>query len=203
MALAKRSFGEPPSLKDSVIRGKEFTDMAIHLDIEEVLAHAKMKSKIGQTAAKLSGVHLQLEGDYDSQKLVYAAYDGIYDMMRPALADRGADEALDLFNTPTTRHTIVDLSRRLNSVGFSQVAHEYVTQGSYLQLGDGGLELNPSVVLPKKFETTIGGCPYAHGEEARYFNRMTDRIVETYAQAHRSGMPHGWLDVVNRSLLRR
>lgn len=203
MSIAKRTFGVAPTLRDAMTRGKDFTDAAIDLDIDEVLSHAKRKTKIAHSAAKLSGVHLQLEGDYDSQKLVYAAYDGIYDMMRPALESRGADETLQLFNQPTTRHTILDLSRTLDSAGFSKVAHHYATRGDYLQLSDDGLEKQPDYSVDKQYETRKGGCPYARGEDARYFNQVTDRIIETYVHAHDSGMPHGWLDVINRSLLRR
>ena len=203
MPTVKRSFGRPPSMKDALSRGKQFTDAAMELDIDDVLARAGRKRAIGRTAAKLSGQHLQLEGDYDSQRLVYAAYDGLYDLMRPSLAAEGADVAMEIFNAPTTRNTILELSRNLESRSFGDVAYHYASRGDFLQVTDDGLEVQAGVIFPQKFETKIGGCPYARAEDARYFNRFTDRIVETYAEAARRDMPHGWLDVVNRVALRR
>ena len=203
MPTAKRSFGKPPTLKESLSRGKEFTDAAMELDIHAVLSDAKRKNNVGRSAAKLSGVHLQLEGDYDSQRLVYAAYDGIYDMMRPSLEADGADVAAEIFNMPTTRATIIDLSRNLESRSFGDVAHHYATRGDYLHVTSDGLEIQPGIVFPRKFETKIGGCPYARAKDARYFNRFTDRIVDTYAEAERNDMPYGLVELVGRSLRRR
>jgi hypothetical protein len=70
-------------------------------------------------------------------------------------------------------------------------------------VSDDGLEIQDGVVFPREFETKIGGCPYARAEDAKYFNRFTDRIVETYTEATRHDMPHGWLDAVNRAVYRR
>ena len=47
--------------------------------------------------------------------------------------------------------------------------------------------IEPSIqLLPK---STRGGCPYAKTKDAPYFNQFTDRIVETYTEAHRYDMP--------------
>lgn len=203
MSPVNRTFGRPPSMKDALSRGKQFTDAAMELDIDAVLTHAGRKRMIGRKAAKLSGQHLQLEGDYDSQRLVFAAYDGLYDMMRPSLMNEGADTAAEIFNTPTTRDTILELSRNLESRSFGDVAYRYASRGDFLHITDDGLEVQHGIIFPQKFETKIGGCPYARAADARYFNRFTDHIVETYAEATRRDMPHGWLDLVNRSILRR
>jgi hypothetical protein len=190
-------------MKDALSRGKEFTDAVMRLDIGSVLEESGRMRAIGRRAAKMSGKVLQLEGDYDSQRLVFAAYDGLYDMIRPSLASEGADMAAEIFNAPTTRDTILDLSRNLESRSFGDVAYRYATRGDFLHVTTDGLEVQPGIVFPREFETKIGGCPYARAADARYFNRFTDRIVETYAEAARRDMPHGWLDVVNRFASRR
>lgn len=203
MSTVQRSFGRPPSMKDALTRGKQFTDAAMEVSIDTILDQAGRKRMIGRRAAKLSGAHLQLEGDYDSQRLVFAAYDGVYDLMRPSLAAEGADVAAEIFNAPTTRATILELSRNLESRSFGDVASRYATRGDFLHVTDSGLEVQNGIIFPRKFESKIGGCPHARTKDAPYFNQFTDRIVDTYAEATRRDMPHGWLDAVNRAVLRR
>lgn len=183
-------------------RGKEFTDAAMDLEIGSVLDAAGHMRKIGNTAARLSGVYLQREGDSDSKRLVFAAYDGVYDLMRPSLLALGPDATEDLFNTDLTRRTLLDMSRGLDSYAFSRMTYKYRNEGDYFEVTDEGIRLQEGLVLPKKFEARHGGCPYAQTETAPYFNRFTDRIVETYAEAQRRDMPNGWLETVGRLLAR-
>lgn len=202
MTTTERSFGRPPSLKEMLARGKEFTDAAMDLEIDTVLEEARHMRKIGSTAARLSGVNLQREGDSDSKRLVFAAYESIYDLMRPSLLAIGPDATKDLFDTDLTRRTLLDMSRNLDSYAFSRMTHKYRNEGDYFEVTDDGLHLQEGLVLPRKFEARRGGCPYAKTETAPYFNRFTDRIVETYAEAQRRDMPNGWLETVGRLLTR-
>ncbi|MGK2896131.1 MAG: hypothetical protein ACSLEY_00810, partial [Candidatus Saccharimonadales bacterium] len=158
---------------------------------------------IGRTAADLSGVRLQREGDSTSKRIVFAAYDTLYDLMRPSLLEYGADDTQRLFMTNTTRSTLLNLSSNISSYGFSKIAVEYSRQNNYLHMTGDGLEIDSRINFPQKFESNRGGCPYAKTHTAAYFNRFTDRIVETYAEAHRRGMPHGWLETTSRFLLKR
>lgn len=199
----RRTFGRPASLKDLMAAGKEFTDAAMDLEIDHVLDEARYRRCIGRTAAHLSGVALQREGDGTSKRLVFAAYDTLYDLMQPSLEVHGADETYELFTTPTTRDTILTLSKDIDSYGLSKMARQYRTQGNYLQMTDDGLSLDNAQPIPKKFESVRGGCPYAKAKNAPYFNEFTHRIIETYAEAHRRNMPHGWLDATSRLLLKR
>lgn len=204
MAVVQRAFGrKPTNLKDLLAAGKEFTDAAMDLEIDDVLKEARYQRRIGHAAAHLSGVAIQREGDGTSKRLVFAAYDTLYDLMHPSLEAHGADTAYDIFTAPVTRETILDLSENISSYGLSKIAYQYRTQGNYLHVTDEGLQLDEAQPIPKKFETVRGGCPYAKAKNAPYFNRFTDRIVETYAEAHRQNMPHGWLGATSRLFLKR
>lgn len=203
MTTTQRSFGRPPSMKDLLARGKEFTDAAMELEIDTVLRQAGRMRAIGWTAAKLSGVKLQREGDADSKRLVFAAYDNIYDLMAPSFRDIGPDATKELFDTELTRDTLVEASRNLDSSAFSRMAYRYRKNDEYFEMTDDGLVLQPDLTLPKKFEARRGGCPYAQTEAAAYFNRFTDRIVDTFTEASRRDMPDGWLNAVGNLLSRR
>lgn len=204
MSIAKRTFGTAPSLRDSMAAGKEFTDTALSLDLNEVLTEAKYRRNIGHAAAHLSGVRLQHEGDGTSKRFIFAAYDAVYDLMAPSLHQYGADATRELFATPTTRTTLLDLSTRLSSYGLSSVAYQYRSRRDFLRMTDEGLALDSTQgTLPDRFKTERGGCPYAKSQNAPYFNRFTDRIVETYTYAHYNEMPEGWLDATRRLLQRR
>ena len=203
MTTTQRSFGRPPSLKEMLARGKEFTDAAMDLEIGSVLDEARHMRKVGHTAARLSGVSLQREGDSDSKRLVFAAYESLYDLMRPSLQAIGPDATKDLFGTELTRRTLIDLSRNLDSYAFSRMTNKYRKGGDFFEVTDDGLRLQEGLVLPRKYEARHGGCPYAKTETAPYFNRFTDRIVETYAEAQRRDMPDGWLETVGRLISRR
>lgn len=202
MPALKRTFGQAASLSESLPRGKEFTDAALSLDIATVLNESKITRKIGLTVARLSAESLQLEGDYASKRLVFAAYDGIYDLMKPSLKNSGIDDTVDMINSPLSRQTIVGLSRGLNSYSFSDVAYQYATRGKYLTVTDDGLGIQEGITFPESSESKIGGCPYAKSERAREFNIFTDRIVETYAEAHSRDMPKGWLSTINNAIRR-
>ncbi|MDB5165426.1 MAG: hypothetical protein JWM00_316 [Candidatus Saccharibacteria bacterium] len=204
MTISKRVFGYPASLKDMMTASKEFTDAAMSIDIDHVLYESREKRKIGRTAAHLSGVKLQLEGDSDSKRIIFAAYDTLYDLMQPSLVTHGSDTTQKLFTTDTTRATLLDLSTSISSYGVSTVAYKYRSRGDYLHMTESGLELNESSMgIPKRFESNRNGCPYAKTKDAPYFNQFADHIVETYAQAHRQDMPHGWLDATSRWLIKR
>jgi hypothetical protein len=202
MTTSRREFGRPPSLKDMLARGKEFTDAAMDIEIDSVLHEARYTRKVGSTAARLSGVSLQREGDADSKRLVFAAYDNIYDLMRPSLQTHGADMTEKLFDTDLTRRTLLDMSRNLDSYSFSRMAYDYQKEGDYFEMTNDGLMLQKNIVIPHKFEARRGGCPYAKTEGAPYFNRFADHIVATYAEAHRRDMPDGWRQAVGRLITR-
>jgi hypothetical protein len=193
MVLAKRTFGQPASLEDLMTSGKEFTDAAMSIDILEVLRAANYKRNIGHTAAHLSGVKLESEGDATSKRIVFVAYDTIHDLMHPTLLTHGADAARDLFKSETTHATLADLSGTIDSYALSQMAHQYRTQGNYLHVGENGLIVDEDCVIPKEFLAKRGGCPYAKNTDNPYFNKFTDHVVDTYAGAHQRNMPYGWL----------
>lgn len=204
MTVSKRAFGKPASMKDMLTTGKEFTDAAMDIDVEHVLRESRYKRNIGRTAANLSGVGLQREGDGTSKRIVFAAYDNLYDLLQPSFDTYGVDATQELFATDTTRETLLHLSTTLSSYGMGTVAHRYRTRGDYLHMTESGLELNTdSSAIPRKFESNKGGCPYAKAKGAPYFNQVADHIVETYALANLQNMPHSWLDATSRSLTGR
>jgi hypothetical protein len=200
MSVIRRDFGQPPALKDVLPRAKEFTDAAMDIDIGEVLREARTVRSIGHAAAKMSGVRLQLEGDGTSKRIISAAYQSLYDVMLPSLADLGADRTQELFRSDTTHATLTNLSSTMDSLEFSRLTYRYRQRGEHLEVTDAGLVVQPGFALSAAMEAKRGGCPYAKGGGSFYFNRFTDHIVETYAEAHRQNLPQGWLGAIARSL---
>ena len=203
MTVVQRSFGKRPSVQDSLPRGKQFTDQAMEVGIQPVLLEARYARKIGRTVADMCGERMRLEGDGSSKQLVAAAYDAVYDVISPTLVLEGAETTRTLFQSETTHRTLIDLSRTVDSYQFSKLTHEYRTQGKHLQVTSEGLEPQDTFVLTEKMEARRGGCPYAHEGSSSYFTKFSDHIVDTYVEAHTQGMPHGWLERINRSVFRR
>lgn len=200
MTHEQRMLGQKPSLKYSIVRGKEFTDQAMKLEVGDVLKNAQYISRIGYHAARLSGVRLQHEGDGDSKNLVSAAYDALYDVTRPSFETLGVDRTLELFTSDRTHATLIALSASMDSYQFSKLTYDYRTKGRFLNVDESGLSVNDDFALTEKMKAKRGGCPFAKTEESPYFTKFSDRIVETYAQAYTEKMPHGWLDRVNNAL---
>lgn len=199
MTLSERRFGQPPSVRDGMVRGREFADMAMSVDIEDVLTRAKHVRSIGKAAARISGERLQYEGDGDSMQLILAAYEAIYDVTKPSFLSNGVDETVRLFKSDTTHTTLTYLSAAMDSYAFSTVTREYAKKGDNLILTEDGLSLQDDFVITEKMKARRGGCPYAKRSDAKYFNRFTDHVVDTYARAYAVGMPDRWLDRIHRT----
>lgn len=193
------TFSEPNTLQ----RAKEFTDTAMDLDIDVVLRESIITRKIGQTVADISGRTLALEGDVRSKGIINGAYNDIYMLMKPTLEQAGPEAAIDLFDQPGTRLTVQSLAHRTDDRGMRRITQAYAKRGEHLHITSKGLVPAPGFKIPEAYESNRDGCPFARSEKASYYNKFTDRIVETYAQAHTQGMPHGWLAHVNQTLLRR
>jgi hypothetical protein len=170
------------------------------IEISDVLRSARTVRSVGHSAAQLSGVKLQLEGDGTSKRIISAAYQSLHDVMYSSLARDGADVTRELFQSDTTHSTLTSLSRTMDSLEFSRLTYRYRQRGEHLTVTDEGLVVQPDFRLSPAMEAKRGGCPYANGGGTSYFNRFTDHIVDTYAEAHRQDLPQGWLSAVARSL---
>ncbi|MBC7512067.1 hypothetical protein H7142_00185 [Candidatus Saccharibacteria bacterium] len=201
----------PPSQKypstlsqpNTLQRAKEFTDTAMNLDLEDVLREAVTTRKIGQTAADITGRVLALEGDVRSKGIINGAYNDVHMLMKPTLERKGPEAVSDIFNQPGTRLTVQSLAHRTDDRGMRRITQEYAKGGKHLHVTSDGLVPVPGFKIPESYESSRGGCPFARNEKAAYYDKFTDRIVETYVRAHAQGMPHGWLDQINQSLFRR
>lgn len=201
--MQQRLLFQKPSLEQQIKYGEPVAKAATHLDIEEVLTSAHRINKIAHVAAKMSGIAVGRPGDYDAQRLVWAAYISADDIVRGMLAQGYTpDDTRERLLSDQTHHTLIDLAHRMNGPAFAELTKSFRTMGGYLTVTDEGIALDSSVHIANSM---LGkGCPYAHGNpvKAQAFTALADTAHETYIQAHERGMPVGWLAMVSRSLRR-
>lgn len=182
----------------TLVDAKRFADAAMQLEIDAVLQRAGRISKIGATAAHMAGESLLLVGDRISEGVINGAYMDVDKLMRPAVADLGAQRAVELFNKPGTYDTIQGLASVSNDHTISVILSGFSAKRKYLELTDDGLVRRPDFEFPDTKLNESDGCPMAARHRASYFNRFTARVIETYSAAYTQDMPLDKRDQIMR-----
>lgn len=181
-------------------RGEAFFDAINTTSVDEILERSKRVNKIAATAAVLAGEKLQLEGDGDTKRLVFAAYLAIDDISTRVVEDNGIAAAESILTDERTYQTLLDKSATLSSSGFDKVTKQFKSQGAYLAVKDGALVAQENVVMSTSMKSK--GCPYAQGNPKRmgYFVECTDHAVRTYLEAYKRDMPRNLAQAAYRLL---
>lgn len=200
MAIVPRSFGEPPHLSAAMERGHTFFEAINNQPIDYVLDRSKRISRIALTAAAIAGETLQLAGDGDSKRLIYAAYLSIGDIVERIAIDASPDIAEKILTSPTTHETILYASRTFKSKVLDDMSMQFKSQGAWFTSCEEGLLLRDDIVIP---DNHLGkGCPYAMGnsDKSKFFTECSDNIVRTYTEAHRRNMPKNLIGSLARKI---